>query len=152
MTLSLLVLWLHVLAAVVWVGGLMYESHVLLPAARRGAVRPFADAAARGRRVAWTAIALAVLTGFYNVTRLGPLERVMASGVALTLAGKFVLVLVAVALAGQRDFALVPRLAKALAAGEDPAPVLRAIAWLDHLVLLLAVVIVYLGLAISRAA
>jgi len=76
----------------------------------------------------------------------------MASGVALTLAAKFVLVLVAVALAGQRDFALVPRLAKALAAGEEPAPVLRAIAWLGHLVLLLAVVIVYLGLAISRAA
>ena len=61
------------------------------------------------------------------------------------------LVLVAIALAGQRDFAQVPRLAQALTAGDDPRPALSSIAWLDRIVLLLAVVIVYLGLAISRA-
>ena len=61
------------------------------------------------------------------------------------------LVLVAVAVAGQRDFAQVPRLARAVAAGDDPQPALSAIVWLDRVVLLLAVVIVYLGLAVSRA-
>jgi len=40
---------------------------------------------------------------------------------------------------------------RALAAGDDPRPALSSIAWLDRIVLLLAVVIVYLGLAISRA-
>jgi hypothetical protein len=45
----------------------------------------------------------------------------------------------------------VPRLARALAAGDDPRAALSAIAWLDRIVLLLAVVIVYLGLALSRA-
>ena len=147
----LLALWLHVLGVVVWVGGVMSQAHVLGPAARRGAAALFAEAAHRARPVAWTAVSLVVLTGFYNVTRLGPLERVMESGAGLVLAGKFVLVIVAVALAAQRDFSQVPRLRRALAAGGDAGPALRAIAWLDRLTLLLALAIVYLGLAISRA-
>ena len=148
---TLLVLWLHLLAVVVWVGGLMYQAHVLLPAARRGASGSCAEAAAGARPVAWTAIALVVLTGFYNVTRLGPLGRVMESGAGLLLAGKFTLVIVLVALAAQRDFTQVPRLRRALAEGADPGPALSAIAWLDRISLALALVVIYLGLALSRA-
>jgi copper resistance protein D len=147
---ALFILWLHLLSAVVWVGGLVYQTHVLLPAARRGAAAAVADMLRRGRPVTWTAVAVVVLTGFYNVTRLGPLERVMESGAALTLALKFMLVLGAVAIASQRDFAQVPRLARTLADGADPRPALAVIAWMDRIVLLLAVVIVFLGLAISR--
>lgn len=148
--LMLIVVWLHVLGAVVWLGGVAYQAHVLLPAARAGQVAPFAEAARRGRPVAWTALVLVVLTGLVNLTRLGPLARVMESGAALTLAAKFILVLAAVALAGQRDFALVARLQRALDGGQDPAPALRGIAWLDRLVLLLGAAIIYLGLAVSR--
>ena len=151
MKLDLVVLWLHLLGVVIWIGGVMYQAHVLLPAARRGQVAAFADAARRARPVTWTAIAVVALTGFYNVTRLGPLERVMDSGAGMLLAGKFILVIIAVALAGQRDFAQVTLLRGALAGGGDPTPALRAIAWLDRIVLLLAVVVMYLGLAVSRA-
>ena len=151
MTLALLVLWLHLLGVVVWVGGLMYQAHVLLPAARRGGAGTFAEVLQRARPVTWAAIALVTLTGFYNVTRLGPLERVLESGAALTLALKFALVLAAIAVSGQRDFAQVPRLARAVAAGDDLRPALSAIAWMDRVVLLLSVVSVYLGLAIARA-
>ena len=147
---NLLILWLHVLGVVAWMGGVMYQAHVLLPLARRGAVATVAEAAGRGRIVGWVALAVVVLTGFYNVTTLGPLEKVMQSGAAVVLAGKFVLVLVAVALAVQRDWTQVTKLRIAVATGDDPAPILRAIAWLDRLTLLLALVIVYLGLAISR--
>ncbi|MBI3635355.1 MAG: CopD family protein [Candidatus Rokubacteria bacterium] len=147
---NLLILWLHVLGVVAWMGGVMYQSHVLWPLARRGAVATVAEAAARGRIVGWIALGLVVLTGFYNVTTLGPLERVMQSGAALLLAGKFALVLVAVALAVQRDWTQVTKLRIAVTTGEDPAPILRTIAWLDRLTLVLALVIVYLGLAISQ--
>jgi hypothetical protein len=44
----------------------------------------------------------------------------------------------------------VPRLARAVGDGDDPRPALAAIAWMDRIVLLLAAVIVFLGLAISR--
>ena len=151
MTTSLLSVWLHLLGVVVWIGGLMYQAHVLMPTARRNRDATLTDMLRRGRRVTWVAIALVVVTGFYNVTLLGPLDRALQSGAALLLALKFMLVLAAVAVAGQRDFAQVPRLARATAAGDDPNPALSAIVWMDRVVLLLAVVIVYLGLAVSRA-
>ena len=151
MTTSLVSVWLHLLGVVVWIGGLMYQAPVVMPAARRNSGTPLAEMLRRGRRVTWVAIALVVLTGLYNVTLLGPLDRVLQSGAALLLALKFMLVLAAVAVAGQRDFAQVPRLTRAVAAGDDPSPALSAIAWMDRVVLLLAVVIVYLGLAVSRA-
>jgi uncharacterized membrane protein len=154
MTVPLVVLWLHVLAAVVWIGGLLAQAHVVMPLARRGDVRLFATLAGRARPLTWTAIGLVALTGFYNVTRLGPLDHVMASGAGLLLAAKFFLVLLMVAVAGQRDFTALPRLGRALAAGDgadEPASALRAIAWLDRAVLALALVVLYLGLAVSRA-
>ena len=147
----LVVLWVHVVAAVVWVGGVVYQTHVLLPAARRGGAAVFVEAARRARPVTWTAIALVVLSGFYNVTQLGSLEAVMQSGAGLLLAAKFTLVILAVALAGQRDFAQVTLLNAAVASHADPTPALRAIARLDRAVLVLALVVIYLGLAVSRA-
>src|SRR5206468_2729811 len=98
----------------------------LLPGARRGDPRPFADAARRARPVTWTAVALVVLSGFYNVTQLGPLERVLQSGAGLMLAAKFTLVIVAVALAAQRDFAHLPILDAAIRGGGDATRALTA--------------------------
>jgi len=146
---ALVPIWLHVLGVVVWVGGLAWQAHVLAPLARRGEGRLFAEAARRARPVTWTAIAIVALTGFYNVTQLGALEQVMRSGAGLALAGKFMLVLLAVALAAQRDFAHVPRLVR-VAGSDDATSVLRAISWLDRLTLLLAIAIIYLGLFVSR--
>jgi uncharacterized membrane protein len=146
----LVVLWVHLVGAMVWIGGLAYQTHVLLPGARRGDPRPFADAARRARPVTWTAVALVVLSGFYNVTQLGSLERVMQSGAGLMLAAKFALVIIAVALAAQRDFAQLPILDAAIRGG-DATRALSAVGRLDRVVLLLAVVVIYLGLAVSRA-
>jgi uncharacterized membrane protein len=148
----LVVLYLHVLSVVIWIGGLAYQTHVLLPAARRGGAAPFAEAARRARPVTWTAIAVVVLTGFYNVTQLGSLDRVMQTGAGLLLAAKFTLVILAVALASQRDFAQVPLLRAAVAGSGDAGPALRAITRLDRIVLLLALIVIYLGLAVSRSA
>jgi len=147
----LLVLWVHLVGAVVWIGGLAYQTHVLLPAARRGDPRPFVEAARRARPATWTAVALVVLSGFYNVTQLGPLERVMQSGAGLLLAAKFGLVIVAVALAAQRDFAQVPVLDASIRGGGDAARALTAVGRLDRVILLLALAVIYLGLAVSRA-
>ena len=148
---TLLALWVHLLGMVVWLGGVVYQAHILLPMARRTGAATFADAARRQRPIGWTALCLVILTGLYNVTRLGPLERVMQSGAGQLLAGKFMLVLVLIAIAAQRDFTQLVRLHIALQTNQDPAPALRAIAWLDRITILLALVIVYLGLAVSRS-
>ena len=151
MKLELLALWLHLLGVVVWLGGVLYQAHILMPMARRGGAATFADAARRQRPLGWTALALVVLTGFYNVTQLGPVEKVMESGAGLLLAGKFILVLIVIAVSGQRDFTQLVRLQLALQTNEDPTRSLRAIAWLDRLTILLAIIIMYLGLAASRS-
>ena len=150
----LVAIWLHVLGVVIWIGGLAWQAHVLAPLARRGEVRLFAEAARRARPVTWTAVAVVALTGFYNVTQLGALDQVMQSGAGLALAGTFMLVLAAVALAAQRDFAHVPRLVRAASGVDsgaaDIGPILRTIAWLDRLTLVLAIAIIYLGVFVSR--
>ena len=149
--LTLLALWGHVLGVVVWLGAVMYQAHILLPLARRGDVATFAEAARRQRPIGWIALSVVVLTGFYNVTRLGPLDRVMESGAALTLAAKFFLVLLIVAITAHRDFTHLTRLHLALTTHTDPTPTLTTIARLDRLVILLGIVIIYLGLVISRS-
>jgi putative copper export protein len=148
---ALLALWLHLVGVVVWLGGVVYQAHILLPMARRVGAATFVGAARRQRPIGWTALALIVLTGFYNVTQLGPVERVMESGAGLLLAGKFILVLIVIAVAGQRDFTQLVRLELALKTNEDPTPSLRAIAWLDRITIVLAIIIMYLGLAASRS-
>jgi putative copper export protein len=148
---ALLPLWLHLLGVVLWLGGLLYQTHVLLPLARRGQVATFVEAARRQRPLGWTALALVVLTGFYNVTQLGPVEEVMESGAGLFLAGKFILVLMVIAVAGQRDFTHLVHLQLALHTNTDPTPTLRVIAWFDRITILLALTIMYLGVAASRA-
>ena len=150
-TLTLLALWVHLLGMVVWLGGVLYQSHILLPMARRGGAATFADAARRQRPIGWAALGLVVLTGLYNVTRLGPLDRVMQTGAGLLLGGKFILVLLLIAIAAQRDFTHLVRLHIALTTNQDPALALRAIAWHDRITILLALAIIYLGLAISRS-
>jgi len=147
----LLALWGHVVGVVVWLGAVMYQAHVLLPLARRGDVATFAEAARRQRPVGWTALAVVVLTGFYNVTRLGPLDRVMESGAGLMLAGKFILVVLIIPIAATRDFTHLTRLHLALKTNADPTPILRTISHLDRAVIVLGIVIVYLGLAVSRS-
>ena len=139
---------LHLVGMAVWIGGLSYQAHVLLPPARRaGDPRLFAEVARRGRRTTWSAAVLTVLTGLYNVTGLGPLAPGPQRGAGTVLAGKFILVLAMISLAAQRDFGQVPRLL-----GPDGLAALRAIAWLDHAVLLLAVVVIYLGVVVARLA
>ena len=151
MTVALAFIFVHVLGVVVWIGGLIDQTHVLLPTARRGAAAAFADAAGRARPVTWTAIALIVLSGFYNVTQLGSVDRVLQTAVGLALSAKLALVIVAVALAAQRDFAQLPLLRAALTGGGDSSAPLRAIARLDRVVLALALIVIWLGLTVSRA-
>lgn len=147
---TLLVVWLHVAAVVVWIGGVLYQFVALRPLARTEGASALLDVARRARPLTWTAVSVVVLTGFCNVTRLGPLAQVTESGAALILAGKFILVIAAIALAGQRDFTQLPRARTLLEAGADPRPAVKAMARLDRLVLALAAIIIYLGLSLSR--
>ena len=68
----LLILWLHLLGAVVWIGGLVFQLLVIAPALKRPPLvverlRFSVSLEARFRYVMWPAVGLVLLTGLYNV-------------------------------------------------------------------------------------
>ncbi len=137
----LVVVWLHVLAAAVWVGGLLYGSHLVVPALARGE-RACLPLLTRARAAAWAAIGLLIATGLENL-RHARLDSPW-------LLAKVALVIPLLALAAHRDFALLPRAARAIAQGEPPATELGGLRRLDRILLGLAVVVLFLGVGISR--
>lgn len=139
--LRLVVVWLHVVAAAAWVGGVLYASHLVVPAAMRGA-RDALPLLARGRAVAWAALAVLVLTGLENLRRV-PL-------VSPWLAAKLVVVLALLALAAHRDFAVLPRAVRAVEEGAVPGVALSGVRALDRVVLLLALVVLFFAVAVAR--
>lgn len=139
--LRLFVVWLHVVAAAVWVGGLLHMSHLVGPAAARGE-RESLSLLARGRAVAWAAWVLLVVTGLENLRRMG-----LASP---WLAAKLVAVLALLALGAHRDFALLPRAIGAVEGGAEPAAALSGVRALDRAQLLLALAILFLAVGVAR--
>lgn len=151
--LGVAILWLHLLAAAIWLGGLLYEGHVLAPLMVRGAVAPatFREAHRRGRRVTWSAIALLLLTGLYNLSNLGvPIGVLFERASGPLLAAKLFFALLVLTLAAHRDFKLMPAVLAAREAGEGPGAAGAFLRWLDRVIVLLVVAILFLGIAVSR--
>ena len=139
--LRLVVVWLHVAAAAAWVGGVLYASHLVVPAAARGG-RDCLSLLARGRAVAWAAWAALVVSGLENLRRV--------SAVSPWLAAKLVVVIGLVALAAHRDFAMVPRAVRAIEQGTEPTAALSGVRALDRVVLVFALAVLFLAVGVAR--
>jgi uncharacterized membrane protein len=145
-----ILLTLHLLAVVVWIGGMLFLGLVLTPALRS---RPPDERAsllrAVGRRflkVAWSALGAMLVTGPLLWVERG-LEVTPVLGVKLILVGVILLLSVL------HDFVLGPRLMERLReGGQDEAAVRlrRRVVLLARLNVLCAVAVLILGLAISR--
>ena len=134
-------MWLHVVAAVAWVGGLLYVSHLVVPLVGRGG-RDGLPLLLRGRVLAWGAWVLLALTGIENLRRV--------PAISPWLAGKLVLVIALLALAAHRDFAVLPRAVRAVEAGAEPAAALSGARALDRVVLLLSLAVLFLAVGVAR--
>jgi len=141
---------LHLLAAAVWIGGMLFLGLVLTPVLR---YRPPDERAsllsAVGRRflkVAWSALGAILVTG--------PLLWIKRGfDVTPVLAAKLTLVGVILLLSVLHDFVLGPRLIERLRGGghgEETLRLRRRVALLARLNVLCALVVLILGLAISR--
>jgi putative copper export protein len=87
-------LFLHVLAATIWVGGQLVLA-ALVPVLRRFGSDALGAAARRFNQVAWAAFAVLIVTGIWNVTAVSP-QVSHGAGYRTTLIVK----LVAVAISG----------------------------------------------------
>lgn len=135
--------WLHLVAAIVWIGGMLFVALVLVPVARglndpALRARLFHEVGVRFRVIGWIAIGLLAVSGIVNLIVRPYLLSVPRFHVKLTL------VLVALALAALHDFVLGPR---AGAPGANPAMRVWA-SWIARINVLVVLAIVALGVAL----
>ena len=160
---QMFILWLHLLGAVVWMGGLIFQLFVVAPTLKRissaaGRLRFGLTLEARFRPVMWPAVGLVLLTGLYNVMNVLYAAALAGGSVppafVRLLSLKLLLVLLMLVLQGVQRFAVQARTIAALAclssdATELPVEILR-LQRLSHLLSLLtvctAVVVLLLGL------
>jgi copper resistance protein D len=142
---SLVSRWLHVVAAITWIGGMLFIALVLVPVTRRlddPALRARLVQAIgmRFRTVGWIALGVLLATGLVNLW-LQPF--LLGSHRFQWKAGLVVLALI---LSAYHDFVLGPR---AGLPGADPSARVRA-SWVARINVLVVLVIVLLGLSLLR--
>jgi uncharacterized membrane protein len=140
---ALAVRFVHLLAVVTWVGGMLFIALVLVPVTRRlddAALRTrlVQDTGRRFRTVGWIALGLLVATGLGSLVLRPELLG------APRFRAKLGLVVLALALGAVHDFVLGPRAGRP---GAAPSARVRA-SWIARVNVLVALAIVALGLAL----
>jgi uncharacterized membrane protein len=140
---TLAVRWLHLMAAITWIGGMLFIALVLVPVARRLSDptlrgRLLQETGRRFRTVGWVALGLLLASGLANLW-----VRPYLLG-APRFHWKLALVALALVLSAAHDFVLGPRAGRP---GADPSLRVRA-SWVARLNVLVVLVVVLLGLAL----
>lgn len=162
MSIYILGVTLHVLAALLWLGGLFFLAAVGAPVLRR--VEPahlraklFQNVGERFRLIGWIAIAVLVLTGFGNLHFRG-LLRIEVLGdpafwthsYARTLAWKVGLVTSMVGIAAVHDFVLGPRASRLAPESNEAQRARRRAAWLARVNTLLGILLIAVSVRLAR--
>jgi copper resistance protein D len=160
----LLSVWGHVLAAVVWIGSMVFLVAVLVPALREGSmasvrVELLHRLGIQLRRVGWVALTLLVATGLTNLWLRGiPLSSLvdpaLYAGVwGRTLLFKLGVVATILGISAAHDFWVGPR-AIALMETSPSSPSGRRLRtgarWMGRLTLLLSLVVLWLAVGLAR--
>jgi uncharacterized membrane protein len=113
------ILWLHLLGVVVWVGGLVFQVLVIIPALKHLPVtaewlQVHIRLERRIRYVTWPAVGIVLLTGLWNVMNVlyatSLAGRSLPAGFVRYLGLKLALVLLMLVMQGLQRFVLYPRL------------------------------------------
>ncbi|MEW6246915.1 MAG: CopD family protein [Nitrospirota bacterium] len=156
---TVLVVWLHLLAAVSWIGGMVFLSVVLVPtlkvgwsAAQRAIL--FRTVALKFRFVVWVSVGVLVATGPALLALRG-LSLLEPSRWSSVLTAKLFLVLTLLALTGAHDFVVGPRVGRIQQQPEaDRTEMDRLLVawspWIARLSLVLALGILFLAVALVR--
>lgn len=151
--------WVHLLAAVAWIGGMLFLSLVLVPVLTRLGAAPQPDGlfrriAIRFRVIVWVSVAILVSTGTVLLSRR--VESLLEpSGWPVVASLKVLLVAILIGLTAVHDFWLGPRLgrlARSSPPSGRPADLLlrRLSPWIARLGLLLGLGILLAAVALAR--
>ncbi|MFW6199957.1 MAG: DUF4149 domain-containing protein [Gemmatimonadota bacterium] len=152
----------HVLAAVVWLGGMFFLGAVGAPVLRKVEAADlraslFREIGTRFRGLGWTAIVILVATGMVNLHYRGLLTREVwgeltfwSTGYGRILATKLFLVAAMIGIQGVHDFALGPAASKAAPGSPASLRLRKWAAWLARVNTILGVVLVYVAVRLAR--
>ena len=163
-TLYLLSVWVHVISAIVWIGGSVFLALILVPAMRQTEHRGVAASIVswtgrRLRTIGWICFGLFIVTGTYNLGFRGYTwgdlfdGSLFAGPFGETLGIKLIIFVIILILSAIHDFYVGPK-ATALMR-EDPRSdrarkLRRGASWFGRLNLLLALIVVFLGVMLVR--
>ncbi|MCP5066849.1 MAG: DUF4149 domain-containing protein [bacterium] len=124
--LYLLSVWIHILVATVWIGGMLFLVLVVVPWLRKGGRTDAAlfqrETGERFRNVGWVCFGLLLVTGTFNLwvrgVRLSDFVRAewLHSPFGKTVVVKLSVFLLVLAVSGIHDFVVGPRATRAIAA------------------------------------
>lgn len=162
--LYLLSVWLHILTAAVWIGGMIFLVAVLLPVIRRAEYRGHAAdllhiTGVRFRWLGWICLGLFVLTGIVNLAYRGFQWADVWNGTLWSgwfgsvLGVKLLLVALIFAMSAVHDFVIGPQTTAMIA--RDPSHprtlrMRRAASWFGRLNLVVGLIVVMLGVMLVR--
>lgn len=157
-----LIVTLHLLAALLWLGGMLFLAAVGAPVLRQvqdPAVRQdlFRGLGSRFRTVGWVAIAVLLITGLANLHLRGVLRLdVMGSGefwataFGRALAWKLALVGVMLAVQAIHDFVHGPRASRLRPGSPEALRMRRWASWMARANAVVGVVLVYVAVRLAR--
>jgi len=155
--------WLHIVAAIVWIGGMAFLVLVVVPWLRGGgraqAGTLLRDTGRRFRTIGWVCLGVLAVTGTFNLAMrgvgLGSFTEPawLASAFGRTVVAKLTLFVLMIALSLVHDFFVGPRATDAIA--RDPrsteaARLRLAASWLGRINALLALLTVWVAVALVR--
>ncbi len=147
----LVVTWIHVIAAMLWVGGMLFFSLVLVPCLKPGlgeALRAdvMRRVGLRFRVVGWISIVVLLMTGFLRLYQEG---RALASyGTVFHL--KLFLVFVMILLTLLHDLVLGPKSIALSRSMGQPSPLQKKVRWIARFNLVIALLIVCAAVSFVR--
>lgn len=162
--LYLVSVWLHILAATVWIGGMAFLVLVVVPWLRQGTNRANAatflrETGIRFRNVGWTCFGIVTVTGTFNLwmrgVRLGDFTRAewLSSPFGKTVLAKLAVFVLVMLVSAVHDFHLGPRATEILArapGSPEQLAMRRRASLLGRLNVLLALALVAIGVMLVR--
>lgn len=159
--------WLHILAATLWIGGMVCFALVMLPVVRRsGSLQQKGDApefiyktGARFRLLSWACLAVLLVTGALNLYYRGITAEMLLdpgfwrAGFGAALRWKLLVVAGVLAVSGVHDFVIGPLATERWRAAPESAAARRlrkTAGWMGRVNLLLALAAVFFAVALVR--
>lgn len=154
-----LILWIHLMSAMVWIGGMTFLTLIAVPSLKKLASPEmqailYKDIGRRFKLVGWICIFVLILTGPINIYHHVTSHHMIDDGednFHSIFVLKLGLVLIMILLSLIHDFVLGPLLGEKIREGPAPPKFLKLIVpWMARINLILGLIVVYLGLTLAQ--